>query len=111
MQMDFTLPYTLFNERFQDLIEAISEKFQVDPFRVTHVMYAHCGALHVVVNERFVRELPEGQNVVVDFALIQSDQASTSAFANVPRAEGLMDDIVGIRQPAEHPLEVTLMCC
>ena len=74
-------------------------------------MYAHCGGLHVVVNERFVRELPEGQNVIIDFALIQSDQASPSAFANMAQAEGPMDDIVGIRQSAEHPLEVTLMCC
>lgn len=55
----------------KDLVNGISEKFQIDPMRITQVMYINSKGLQIVIDEDVVRELPEGQDMIVEFASTQ----------------------------------------
>ena len=53
---------------FMELISAISQKFWIDPRCVTKVTHVNAKGLHIIVDEDVVRELPEGQDIIVEFA-------------------------------------------
>lgn len=65
----------LMRRTVRDLVNSISEKFSIDPQRVTQVTHVNSRGLHIIVDEDVVRELPEGQDMVVEFAPIQPDEA------------------------------------
>ncbi|KAJ4506269.1 hypothetical protein HRR78_008190 [Exophiala dermatitidis] len=64
----------LMQRTVKDLINGISAKFQVDPHRVSQVTHINSRGLHIVVDEDVVRELPEGQDMIVEFSPLRSDQ-------------------------------------
>ena len=66
----------------KDLVNGISDKFQIDPARVTQVTHINSRGLQIVVDEDVVRELPEGQDMIVEFATTQIDQPAKNELAN-----------------------------
>ncbi len=84
----------LFNRTVQDLINGISQKFQIDPIRVTQVTHINSKGLHIVVDEDVVREVPEGQDMLVDFLPTHQDHAvkhEQGPFSEM--MDGIMDPI------------------
>ena len=63
----------LFKRTVHDLVNGISEKFGIDPGRVTQVTHINQKGLHIIVDEDVVREVPEGQDMVVEFAPLRTD--------------------------------------
>lgn len=63
----------LLKRTVKDLINAIAEKFDVEPNRISHVSHITPKGLHIIVDEDVVRELPEGQDMMVEFHPVRSD--------------------------------------
>lgn len=76
----------------RELIEKISAKRKIDPERVTGAFHMDKNGLRIMVDDDVVRELPEGQDMVVDISKALS-------YGNVG----------GIDSYAREPLEVKLM--
>ena len=93
----------------KDLVNCISEKFQVDPTRVAQVTHINSRGLQIVVDEDVVRELPEGQDMIVEFAPIATDRPMKQGFAPPVTTEILVDNVGGIFDVAiSDPLEMWL---
>ncbi|EXJ85847.1 hypothetical protein A1O1_06216 [Capronia coronata CBS 617.96] len=71
---DYYRAVYLMQRSVRDLINGISDKFQVDPHQVTQVTHINSRGLHIIVDEDVVRELPEGQDMIVEFAPLRSEQ-------------------------------------
>lgn len=80
----------------KDLVNSISEKFQINPMRVTQVMHIDSRGLQIVVDEDVVRELPEGQDMIVEFASTQNDHLVKDELMHSPSAEVIVDNELGI---------------
>ena len=63
----------LMERTVRDLISSISTKFQIDPQRVTQVTHINSRGLHIIVDEDVVREVPEGQDMVVEFTTLDTE--------------------------------------
>ncbi|KAJ5793062.1 uncharacterized protein N7503_009040 [Penicillium pulvis] len=50
----------------RDLMKKISEKQQIDPSRIVRILHVNEAGLRIMVDDDVVRELPEGQDMVVD---------------------------------------------
>ena len=60
-----------------DLVKSISTKCQIDPFQISRVLRINSKGLEIVVDDEVVRELPEGQDMVVTFEDISHDTQRT----------------------------------
>lgn len=58
----------LWSRTVADLTNCIAVKFQIEPSRITRVTHVNSKGLQIVVDEDVVRELPEGQDMMVEFA-------------------------------------------
>ena len=56
----------------EELIRGIAAKCEIDPSRVRRALRIHPRGLKVIVEDEVVRELPEGQDMVVEFAEIDT---------------------------------------
>ena len=91
----------------KDLVRGISDKFQIDPTRVTQVTHIDSRGLRIVVDEDVVRELPEGQDMIVEFAPTHAEAGPKPEFA--PCTEDLVDGDFGLSDPSTlDPLEMWL---
>lgn len=63
----------LLQRTVKDLINGISAKFNIDANRVTRVTHINSRGLHIVVDEDVVRELPEGQDMMVEVAPLKGE--------------------------------------
>lgn len=52
----------------RDLIKRIAEKFDIESHRITRVFHITPRGFQIIVDEEVVRELPEGQGIIVEFA-------------------------------------------
>jgi hypothetical protein len=52
----------------QDLMKQISRKQQIDPVRIVSVKHVNEKGMQIMVDDDVVRELPEGQDMVVDIS-------------------------------------------
>ncbi len=99
----------LMHRTVRDLIKGISEKFQIDPNRVCQVTHINSRGLHIIVDEDVVREVPEGQDMIVEFAPVQPDHSLKQEFVAPEAAEVMVDGDIG---PADtsilDPLEMWL---
>ena len=99
----------LMQRTVRDLINNISTKFEIDPYRVTRVTHINSRGLHIIVDEDVVRELPEGQDMIVEFAPLESDQPVKREFVTPAASEAMTDSVV---QPTDllisDPLEMWL---
>jgi len=91
----------------RDLVNGISNKFQIEPHRVTQVTHVNPKGLHIIVDEDVVRELPEGQDMLVEFAP-GGDQVKQE-FATQPLTDAMVDGMVEpINTIVSDPLEMWL---
>lgn len=59
----------------RDLMKKISEKQQIDPSRIVRILHVNEAGLRIMVDDDVVRELPEGQDMIVD--IYESDDAQS----------------------------------
>ncbi|KIY02486.1 uncharacterized protein Z520_00951 [Fonsecaea multimorphosa CBS 102226] len=106
---DYYRAIYLMQRTVRDLINNIATKFQIDPQRITQVTHVNSRGLHIIVDEDVVRELPEGQDMIVEFTSLDTDQPVKQEFI-APAATEVMVD--GEMPPAESfisdPLEMWL---
>ncbi|KAJ5158563.1 CP2 transcription factor, partial [Penicillium coprophilum] len=50
----------------RDFAKQISEKFHIDPIRISNITHANQKGMRVLVDDDLVRHLPEGQDMIVD---------------------------------------------
>jgi len=86
----------LMQRTVKDLVNGISEKFQVNPMRVTQVTCINSKGLQIVVDEDVVRELPEGQDMIVEFTSTQNDRPVKDELMHSPSAEAIVDNELDI---------------
>jgi hypothetical protein len=49
-------------------VKQITEKYQIDPMRISNIMHAHEKGMRVMVDDDVVRQLPEGQDMILDIS-------------------------------------------
>ncbi|KIW11131.1 hypothetical protein PV08_10431 [Exophiala spinifera] len=77
------------------LIHGIAEKFNIDAYRVTQVTHINSRGLHIIVDEDVVRELAEGQDMVVEFTPGQPDSSQKQEFVARSSTEVMVDGDIG----------------
>ena len=106
---DYYRAVYLVHRTVKDLVNGISHKFQIDPLRVTQVTHVNSKGLHIIVDEDVVRELPEGQDMLVEFAPVQTDEAVKREFAPPAASEIMVDGIIDpLDTTISDPLEMWL---
>ncbi|KIV96759.1 hypothetical protein PV10_00580 [Exophiala mesophila] len=73
-QREYYRAVYLMQRTVKDLINGIAQKFEVDPHRVTQVTHVNSRGLRILVDEEVVRELPEGQDMMVEFTPASGEQ-------------------------------------
>jgi hypothetical protein len=106
---DYYRAIYLMQRTVKDLVNGISEKFQIDPTRVTRVTHINSRGLQIVVDEDVVRELPEGQDMIVEFASTPNDHQIKNELTHPNSTEVMVDNEFGIFDTAvSDPLEMWL---
>lgn len=91
----------------RDLINGISEKFGIDPNRVTQVTHINAKGLRIVVDEDVVREVPEGQDMIVEFAPVMMEHPDKQEHDTDPLI--LVDgELPSLNTTISDPLEMWL---
>ena len=98
----------LLQRTVRDLIKGISDKFQIDPARVARVTHVNSRGLQIVVDEDVVRELPEGQDMVVEFAPLRSEDTIKDEFLQPTSELFLQHDLGDFESAISDPLEMWL---
>ncbi|KAG0155172.1 hypothetical protein PDIDSM_745 [Penicillium digitatum] len=62
----------------RDLVRQITEKCHINPMRISNIMHAHEKGMRVVVDDDVVRQLPEGQDMIVDISEAPDPNGSAS---------------------------------
>ncbi|KAK4862113.1 hypothetical protein LT330_003251 [Penicillium expansum] len=68
----------------QDLVRQITEKYHIDPMRISNIMHAHDKGMRVIVDDDVVRQLPEGQDMIVDISEAPGPNGSASSTPGSP---------------------------
>ena len=106
---DYYRAVYLMQRTVKDLINGISNKFQIDPNRVTQVTHINSKGLHIIVDEDVIHELPEGQDMLVEFSPVYTDMAVKHEFASAAATEIMVDGIIDPADTAtSDPLEMWL---
>jgi hypothetical protein len=93
----------------KDLVNAISEKFQIDPTRITRVTHINSRGLQIVVDEDVVRELPEGQDMIVEFSSTHDSPPAKNELMHPASTDVIVDNELGIFETTvSDPLEMWL---
>ncbi|EXJ67171.1 uncharacterized protein A1O5_09818 [Cladophialophora psammophila CBS 110553] len=99
----------LMQRTVKDLINNIATKFQIDPHRVTQVTHVNSRGLHIIVDEDVVRELPEGQDMIVEFTPLETDQPVNHEFISLAATEVTVDsELPPTESFISDPLEMWL---
>ena len=88
---DYYRAVYLMERTVKDLITNIAMKCGVDPTHVTQTIRINPKRLKIVVDDEVVRELPEGQDMIVEFAEVETSlgfKKETGSTASTPRAGG-----------------------
>ncbi|KAJ6143369.1 CP2 transcription factor [Penicillium samsonianum] len=68
----------------RDLVSQISEKYHIDPMRISNIMHTHEKGMRVIVDDDVVRHLPEGQDMIVDISETPDPNGSASGTPGSP---------------------------
>ena len=71
-ESDYYRAVYLMDRTVKDLINSIATKCQVEPARVSRTIRVNPKGLKIMVDDDVVRELPEGQDMAVEFSQIDS---------------------------------------
>lgn len=110
-EQNTTKPYYravyLLQRTVKDLVAGIADKFHINPERITRVTHINAKGLQIIVDEDVVRELPEGQDMVVEVTPII---ATTIETRDTTPSTKTVDDKVKITFEAtsSDPLEMWL---
>ncbi|MCJ1471624.1 hypothetical protein MMC13_000264 [Lambiella insularis] len=74
---DYYRAVYLMQRTVEDLIHSISMKCEVNPVRVQRIFRVNPKGLKIMVDDEVVRELPEGQDMAVEFTEFDSDVSMT----------------------------------
>ncbi|KAJ5771486.1 uncharacterized protein N7511_003537 [Penicillium nucicola] len=69
-QQDFYRAIYLTERTVRDFMQQISSKQQIDPVRIVSIKHVTENGMHIMVDDDVVRELPEGQDMLVDISTI-----------------------------------------
>ena len=86
---DYYRAVYLMERTVRDLITSIALKCGVEPTQVTHTLRINSKGLKIMVDDDVVRELPEGQDMIVEFAEVDLNQCfkqEASSGASTPKA-------------------------
>ena len=78
----------LMERSVKDLINNIARKCGVEPTQITRTLRINPKGLKIMVDDDVVRELPEGQDMMVEFAEVESVKEEPSSGASTPKASG-----------------------
>lgn len=67
-QPDYYRAIYLSERTVRDLMKKISEKNHLDPSRIVRILHVNQNGLRIMVDDDVVRELPEGQDMIVDIS-------------------------------------------
>ncbi|KIW74621.1 hypothetical protein Z517_11391 [Fonsecaea pedrosoi CBS 271.37] len=99
----------LLQRTVKDLVNNIAAKFQIDPHRVTQVTHVNSRGLRIIVDEDVVRELPEGQDMIVEFTPLDADQPVKQEFIAPAATEVVVDSELPLTESlVSDPLEMWL---
>ena len=70
---DYYRAVYLMRRTLKDLVSSIAAKCDVEPARITRTLRVNPKGLKILIDDEVVRELPEGQDMTVEFADIKSD--------------------------------------
>lgn len=96
----------LLRRTVKDLTNKISEKFSIDPTRVTRVTHINSKGLQIVVDEDVVREVPEGQDMIVEFAPVKTEETINYLTDSLPTT--MVDGDLPAETIVSDPLEMWL---
>ena len=65
---DYYYAIYLAERTVRDLMEKISMKQQIDPMSIVRVFHVKRNGLRIIVDDDVVRELPEGQDMIVEIS-------------------------------------------
>lgn len=92
-----------------DLVTAIAEKFQVESTAVIRVTHLNSRGLQIIVDEEVVRELPEEQDMIVEFSKIRHPSTFKTETREQTGSEILADgDMGGVGNMYPDGLEMWL---
>ena len=101
---DYYRAVYLMQRTVSDLISSIASKCSVDPSRVTRSLRINPRGLKILIDEELVREIPEGQDMIVEFQEVDEDtsvkQEQQSVFGTTDRS---------VTPIASNPLEMRLI--
>ena len=86
---DFYRAVYLMERTVKDLITSIAMKCGVDPKHVTRTLRVNSRGLKIMVDDEVVRELPEGQDMIVEFAEVNAStdfKQEAGSGASTPKA-------------------------
>ena len=61
----------------RDFLEKISEKHSIEPDRITRILRINSNGLEIMVDDNVVKQLPDGQDMVIEFAEATSSESTT----------------------------------
>ena len=79
----------LMERSVRDLINSIAKKCGVGPAQVTRTLRINPKGLKIVVDDDVVRELPEGQDMIVEFTEVNTVKAEPGSGASTPKTSGI----------------------
>ena len=88
-QNDYYRAVYLMERTVRDLVTSIATKCGVEPTQVTRTLRINPKGLKIVVDDEVVRELPEGQDMIIEFAEVESNPSlkqEAGSGASTPRA-------------------------
>lgn len=86
----------------KDLVHSISHKFGVEASTVLRVTHINQKGLQIVVDEDVVRELPEGQDMIVEFSPANQDFHLKAELPEAIDTQAMVDGDLGSIHPHDH---------
>ncbi|KGO72977.1 CP2 transcription factor [Penicillium italicum] len=68
----------------RDLVNQITKKYHIDPMRISNIMHTHEKGMRVIIDDDVVRQLPEGQDMIVDISEAPDPNGSASGTPGSP---------------------------
>ncbi|KAJ5950826.1 uncharacterized protein N7479_009239 [Penicillium vulpinum] len=68
----------------RDLVRKITEKYQIDPMRISNILHANEKGMRVLMDDDVVRHLPEGQDMILDISEASGPNGNASGTPGSP---------------------------
>lgn len=94
----------LMERSVRDLINSIAKKCGVEPAQVTRTVRINPKGLKIMVDDEVVRELPEGQDMIVEFSEVEAVKAEPGSGASTPKASAVTPNRIAPPQMLEMRL-------